>query len=196
MNKTILGLLGVVLLFGFMVVGKYNSLKTMSIGVDAQWAQVDTVLQRRFDSVEQAIGALKISNKNEQDALQKITDARRIYTAASGDVPAQIAAANNYNGALNGLLLSRGINGENYANLKTPELVGGLMGGVNIEGNENRIAVERGRYNDKVKDYNTAIAVFPGNISAMIFGFAPKEYFNITDEAAKKAPEIGKDLNF
>lgn len=195
-NKIILGVLAVLVVAGFWGMGQYNSLMKMQNAIAGQWAQVDTVLQRRFDSIDQAVGALKVANKNEQDALQKITDARRIYTAASGNTEAQIAAVNNYNGALNGILLSRGINGEAYPNLKTPELVGGLMGGTNIEGNENRISVERQRYNEKVQAYNTSVTTFPGNILARIFGFASKPYFEITDPNAKNAPQIAPDLKF
>ncbi len=195
-NKIILGILAVVVIAGIGAMNKYNSLITMSNGVDAQWAQVDSVLQRRFDSIDQAVGALKVSNKNELEAIKMITDARKIYTASSGDVPAQVAAANNYNGALNGLLLSRGINGENYASMKTPELVGGLMGGTTIEGNENRINVERMRYNEMVRDFNTEVSTFPGNMLAGIFGFSKKTYFEITDPNAKNAPKIAPELNF
>ena len=196
MNKTILALLAVVVLGGFWGVSKYNNLKIMSNDVDAQWAQVDSVLQRRFDSIDQAVGALKVSNKQELEAIKMITDARKIYTAASGDREAQVAAVNNYNGALNGLLLSRGINGEAYANLKTPDLVGGLMGGTTIEGNENRINVERMRYNDKVREFNNAVTTFPGNVFAGIFGVKAKTYFELTDTNAKNAPKIAPNLDF
>lgn len=195
-NKILLGIIVVVVLAGLGIMAKYNSLKVASNNVDAQFAQVDSVLQRRMDSIDQAVGALKISNKNEQDALQKITDARKIYEAAGDNAEAKIAAANNYNGTLNGILLSRGINGENYPNLKTPELVGGLMGGVSIEGNENRINVERMRYNEMVNDYNNQISTFPGNVVAGFFGFQKKTFFELTDQNAKNAPQIGKDLNF
>ena len=197
-NKILIGILVVVVLLGFGAMSKYNSLITMRNGVDTQWAQVNTVLQRRMDSIDQAVGSLKIANKNEQDAIQKITDARKIYTAASnsGDIPAQVSAVNNYNGALNGLLLSRGINGEAYPNLQTPALVGGLMGGTTIEGNENRISVERQRYNDMVNTYNTEIQTFPGNILAGMFGFTKKSLFELTDPNAANAPKIAPDLNF
>jgi LemA protein len=183
-------------LFALYILSGYNKLARAANEIDAQWAQVDSVLQRRFDSIDQAVGALKVSNKNELEAIKMITDARKIYTAASGDVPAQVAAVNNYNGALNGLLLSRGINGENYANLKTPELVGGLMGGTTIEGNENRINVERMRYNEKVQEFNTQISTFPGNVLAGWFGFSKKTYFEIADPAAKNAPKIAPNLDF
>jgi len=195
-NKIILGILGLVVVLVFWFGGTYNQLMVMDNEVQAQWAQVDSVLQRRFDSIDQAVGALKVANKNELEAIKMITDARKIYTASSGDVPAQVAAVNNYNGALNGLLLSRGIIGEGYPSMQTPQLVGGLMGGTTIEGNENRINVERMRYNDRVKEFNNAIAIFPGKFVAMWMALSPKTYFEIANEEAKNAPKIAPNLEF
>lgn len=196
MNKIILSILAVGAVVVFMGIGKYNTLVTMDKEVAAQWAQIDSVLQRRFDSIEQAVGGLKISNKNELEAIRLITEARKIYTASSGDVPAQVAAVNNYNGALNGLLLSRGITGEGYPSLQTPALVGGLIGGTTVEGNENRINVERMRYNEMVKNFNVAVSTFPANMFAKSFGFTEKTFFEIKDEAAKNAPKIAPNLEF
>lgn len=194
--KKVLIIAGVVIVIGLYGIGKYNNLVKLNNGVDAQWAQVDSVLQRRFDTINQAIGGLKISNKNEQDALQKITDARKIYTAASGNTEAQVAAANNYGGALNGLLLSRAAVGEAYPTLKTPELVGGLIAGVSVEGNENRINVERQRYNDLVKSYNDVVKLFPTNMFAKMFGFKDRTYYNLTNTEAINAPSIAPNLDF
>ncbi len=196
MNKVILGILAVVAVVVLMGIGKYNTLVTMDKEVTAQWANVDSVLQRRFDSIEQAVGGLKVSNKNELEAIRLITEARKIYTASSGDVPAQVAAVNNYNGALNGLLLSRGITGEGYPSLQTPALVGGLIGGTTVEGNENRINVERMRYNEMVKNFNVAVSTFPANMFVKSFGFTEKAFFEIKDEAAKNAPKIAPNLEF
>jgi LemA protein len=190
------GLLLILAILIISIFSGYNKLARASNEIDAQWAQVNTVLQRRFDAIEQSVGSLKISNKSEQDALQKITDARKIYTAASGNTEAQVAAVNNYAGALNGLLLSRSAIGENYPNLKTPDLVGGLIQGVNVEGNENRIAVERQRYNEAVKTYNEMILTFPSNITAKIFGFSKRSYFELVNTEANQAPKIGEGLNF
>lgn len=195
-SKILLVILAVVALLAFWGTGKYNSLVTANNSIDAQWAQVDSVLQRRFDSIEQTVGGLKIANKNEQDALQKITDARKIYTAAQGDTEAQVAAANNYAGALNGLILTRSAIGENYPNLKTPDLVGGLIGGVTVEGNENRINVERMRYNEMVRDFNTQVTTFPGNMLANVFGFGKRSYFEVASDTVRQAPQIAPSLNF
>jgi LemA protein len=195
-TKIFLAIAAVIVVIALWMVGRYNTLVVANNAIDAQWAQVDSVLQRRFDSIEQTVGGLKVANKNEQDALQKITDARKIYTAASGDSEAQVAAANNYAGALNGLLLSRTAIGENYPNLKTPELVGGLISGVTVEGNENRINVERMRYNDLVRDFNTSVSTFPGNLLASTFGFAKRSYFEIANEASRNALQIAPNLNF
>ena len=187
---------GILIVVGAYIASKYNSLVTLTNNADAQWAQVDTVLQRRFDSINQAVGSIKAANKSEQDALQKVTDARKIYTAASGNVEAQVAAANNYGGALNGLLLTRATVQEGYPTLKTPELIGGLVSGVNIEGSENRISVERGRYNEIVKNYNNTVTVFPSNLFAKTFGFTKRSYFELVNTEAKQAPAIGQDLKF
>ncbi len=174
----------------------YNKMIVMSNKIDTQWAQVDSVLQRRFDSINQAIGGLKIANKNEQDALQKITDARKLYMASQGDTEAQVAAANNFAGSLNGILLSRGVNGtEAYPNLKTPELVGGLVSGLNIEGNENRINIERQRYNEYVNEFNNTIMTFPSNVIAKVSGFKNRTLFKIESEA-RNAPNIAPNLEF
>ncbi len=189
-------LVAAILIIGFYVMGKYNNLVRLTNEVDTQWAQVDSVLQRRFDSIEQAIGGVKIANNNELKALELITNARKIYTAASGDTEAQVAAANNYGGTLNGILLSRTAVGEAYANLKTPDLVGGLISGVNVEGNENRISVERQRYNEVVKEYNNTVTLFPGNLFANMFGFAKKSYYNLTNSEAVNAPKIAPELSF
>lgn len=195
-NKIILGILAVLVLGGFFAMNKYNKLVVLSNGVDAQWAQVDSVLQRRFDSIEQAVGTLKVSKATELEAIKMITDARKIYTASSDDREAQVAAVNNYNGALNGLLLSRGIVGEAYPTLQTPALAGGLMGGTTIEGNENRINVERMRYNEKVLEFNNQVSVFPGSLLAGIFGFEKKTFFELNNEEANNAPKIAPNLEF
>lgn len=186
----------VLVLLAIYPISQYNSLIVSSNAIDAQRAQVDSVLQRRFDAINQAIWGLKVSNKSEQEALQKITDARKIYTAAQGDTEAQVAQANNYAGALNGLLLSRSMIGESYPNLKTPDLVWWLIGWVNIEGNENRINVERQRYNDLVRDYNTTLSQFPTNLISKLFGFSKKSYFELVNDEAKQAPSIASDLKF
>lgn len=178
------------------LIGQYNSLIKLNNDIDAQRAQVDSVLQRRFDAINQAVWGLKISSKAEQDALQKITDARKIYTASNGDTEAQVAQANNYAGALNGLLLSRSMIWENYPNLKTPDLVWGLIGGVNVEGNENRISVERQRYNEIVRDYNTTLSKFPTNLVAKLMGFVKRSYFELVNPEAQKAPSIAPNLDF
>jgi LemA protein len=184
------------LMIGLYVMGKYNSFVKISNEADAQWAQVDSVLQRRFDSIDQAVGGLKIANNNEQEAIKKITDARKIYTAASGNTEAQISAINNYGGALNGLLLSRSAVGEAYPNLKTPDLVGGLIGGVTVEGNENRINVERQRYNEIVREYNNNITILPGSILAKMFGYSKRSYYNLVNPEAINAPKLAPNLDF
>ncbi len=193
---TILGLLAFVLLLAIYVSSRYNNLVTLNNAADTQWAQVNTVLQRRFDGIEQAVGALKVANKNELEAIRMVTEARKIYTAASGNTDAQVVAANNYGGALNGLLLTRATIGEAYPTLKTPDLVGGLVAGVTVEGSENRISVERQRYNEAVLEYNNAVTLFPGNMLAKAFGFEKRSLYQLTDSSAVQAPKIAPNLEF
>ncbi len=193
---TILGVLGFVLLLAIYVSSRYNNLVTLNNAADTQWAQVNTVLQRRFDGIDQAVGALKVANKNELEAIRMVTEARKIYTAASGNTEAQVAAANNYGGALNGLLLTRATIGEAYPTLKTPDLIGGLVAGVTVEGSENRISVERQRYNEAVLEYNNAVTLFPGNMLAKTFGFTKRSLYELTDPSAAQAPKIAPNLEF
>jgi LemA protein len=195
-KNTILAIVAVAVILGFYTSSKYNNLVTLNNAADTQWAQVNTVLQRRFDGIEQAIGALKVANKNELEAIKMVTDARKIYTAANGDTEAQVAAANNYSGALNGLLLTRATIGEAYPTLKTPDLIGGLVSGVTVEGSENRIAVERQRYNESVQTYNNAVTLFPGNMLAKAFGFTKRSLYQLTDPSAAQAPQIAPNLEF
>jgi LemA protein len=195
-KNTILAIVAVAVILGFYISSKYNNLVTLNNAADTQWAQVNTVLQRRFDGIEQAIGALKVANKNELEAIKMVTDARKIYTAANGDTEAQVAAANNYSGALNGLLLTRATIGEAYPTLKTPDLIGGLVSGVTVEGSENRIAVERQRYNESVQTYNNAVTLFPGNMLAKAFGFTKRSLYQLTDPSAAQAPQIAPNLEF
>lgn len=195
-KNTILAIVAVAVILGFYTSSKYNNLVTLNNAADTQWAQVNTVLQRRFDGIEQAIGALKVANKNELEAIRMVTEARKIYTAANGDTEAQVAAANNYSGALNGLLLTRATIGEAYPTLKTPDLIGGLIAGVTVEGSENRIAVERQRYNESVQTYNNAVTLFPGNMLAKAFGFTKRSLYVLTDPTAAQAPKIAPNLEF
>jgi len=186
----ILGIIAVVLLivalgvYGW-VKGTYNSLVTMEENVNGAWAQVENVLQRRYDLIPNLVETVKGYASHESEVLTQVTDARaRVGGAGS---PAQrMEAEGELSQALSRLLMVV----ENYPQLKANQNF--IMLQDQLEGTENRIAVERGRYNEAVRMYNTAIRQFPANILAGMFNFERKEFFE-APEAAQQAPQVKFD---
>lgn len=185
MQKTwvILGAIGVVIL---LIVGylwsTYNSLITLNEAVDNQWAQVETQYQRRFDLIPNLVEAVKGSMSQEQKVFGDIADARTRY-AGAGTTNEKVDAANQMEGALARLLVVM----ENYPDLKSNENVKNLM--TQLEGTENRVSVERKRFNDNVRDFNITIKRFPANMIAGMLGFSERDYFQAT-EGAETAPKV------
>jgi LemA protein len=148
----------------------YNGLVKLSQDVDAQWAQVETQYQRRYDLIPNLVNSVKGAMQQEQAIFIAIADARTKYgSAQTTDEKAE--AASELDSAIGRLLVVI----ENYPELKSIEAVRQLMD--ELAGTENRISVERGRYNTKVRDYNTRIKSFPTNMLAGMFGFTQREYF-------------------
>jgi len=164
------------------LVGIYNSLVTKSQAIDAQWAQVETQYQRRFDLIPNLVNTVKGMMKQEQTVFQAIADARTKYGSAP-TVDAKAAAAGEVESALGRLIAVM----ENYPELKSSQNVTGLMD--ELAGTENRISVERRRYNELVRDYNTQIKTFPTNMLAGMFGFTEKAYFQSVS-GADQAPKV------
>ncbi len=161
---------GVLLILGLSLIGTYNSLVTRSQAVDGQWAQVETQYQRRFDLIPNLVESVKGIMAQEQAVFLAIAEARTRYAGAT--TPADRAdAANEVETALARLLVIM----ENYPQLRSIEAVTTLMD--ELAGTENRVAVERGRYNTEVRDYNTAIKRFPTVLIAGMFGFDQRDYF-------------------
>lgn len=174
--------LGIVLVIGLWAMGSYNSLVKESAGVDAQWAQVETQYQRRFDLIPNLVASVQGIMKQETTIFTAIANARQGYAGArTSDEKA--AAAGQMESALGRLLVIT----ENYPQLKSSENVQSLM--AQLEGTENRVSVERMRYNDMVKDYNVKVKSFPGNIFAKLFGFGERKMFQ-SDAAAASAPKV------
>lgn len=165
-------------IFGW-VRGTYNKFVSLSQGTDAQWAQVENVLQRRFDLIPNLVETVKGGMVQEQTVFGQIAEARTKY-AGSITPDEKVAAANEMESALARLLVIM----ENYPQLKSLDTVQTLM--VQLEGTENRIAVERGRYNEKAREYNIAIKGFISRFLASAYGFEPKPYF----QAAAGATEV------
>jgi LemA protein len=172
----------VVIIIVVALMGMYNSLVTKSQAIDAQWAQVETQYQRRFDLIPNLVNTVKGMMKQEQTVFQAIADARTKYGSAT-TVDAKAAAAGEVESALGRLIAIV----ENYPELKSSQNVTSLMD--ELSGTENRISVERRRYNELVRDYNTQIKTFPTNMLAGMFGFNEKAYFKSVS-GADQAPKV------
>jgi LemA protein len=196
MGKIILGILGMFILFVVVVVitgvGTYNSLVNRSQAVDAQWAQVQNVYQRRADLVPNLVNTVAGAANFEKTTLTEITEAR----ASVGKVslspntaptdPAQLAQFEQAQGQLSSALSRLLVVVERYPDLKANASFQMLQ--AQLEGTENRIAVERGRFNDVARDYNSAIKRVPAVFFAAALGFKEKAYFQATPGADKPPP--------
>jgi LemA protein len=160
----------------------YNKFVSQEEGIKAQWAQVENQLQRRNDLIPNLVSTVKGYAAHEQGVLQAIADSRAKMAGAK--TPEQtIAAANEQSSALARLLVVV----ENYPNLKADEQFNRLMD--ELSGTENRIAVERMRYNEKVQAYNTLRRSFPSNITGSLFSFKEYPFFKAPAEA-KQVPKV------
>ena len=183
---TFFATIGVILLlvisfFGFFK-GTYNRFVSMDEAVKGSWAQVENQLQRRFDLIPNLVETVKGYAKQEKDVLVEVTNARA-KVGGAGTVPDKINANNELSGALSRLLVVV----EKYPDLKSNQNFISLQD--ELAGTENRIAVERIRYNDTVKAYNVAIRSFPANLLAGMFGFQKAAFFE-APAAAKATPQV------
>ncbi len=173
------GIVAIVVLWGIV---SYNGLVRTNAGVDNQWAQVEAQYQRRFDLIPNLVSSVKGILKQEQAVFGEIAEARTRYSGAT-TVSDKVAAANQVESALGRLLVIT----ENYPQLKSSDTVQTLM--AQLEGTENRISVERMRFNDNVTAMNVKVQGFPSSIIAKIFGFGPRELFKAAEGAAT-APKV------
>jgi LemA protein len=173
----------VALAVGGMYVGRLNEMVTKNEAVKSAWAQVDVVLQRRADLIPNLVETVKGFAAQEQTVFHDIASARSALLGAQ--TPAdKIAANGQLDGALGRLLLIV----ENYPQLKSNENFLRLQD--ELAGTENRIAVERKRYNDTLQDYNTYIGLFPNNIFAGWAGFQRNNAYFAASESSREAPKI------
>jgi len=174
----------VIALFAFMqYVGVRNTLVTKNEAVKAAWSQVDIVLQRRADLIPNLVETVKGYAQQEQTVFGDIAKARSALLSA-GTPSDKIAANQALDGALGRLLAIS----ENYPQLKSNENFMRLQD--ELAGTENRIAVERKRYNDALQDYNTYIQHFPNNIFARWAGFKPNEAYFTATEGSRVVPKV------
>jgi len=172
----------VLLIVYFSIKGTYNSLVRLDEGVKGAWAQVENQLQRRYDLIPNYVETVKGYAKQEREVFIRVTEARsRVGSANSiGD---KINANNELSTALSRLLVVV----ERYPDLKSNQNFIRLQD--ELAGTENRIAVERRRYNEAVKSYNVKIRSFPTMLFAGMFGFSKAEFFEVP-EAAKEPPKV------
>ena len=181
----------VAVVVGVWAMGSRNSFVTKEEGVASAWAQVENVYQRRADLIPNLVETVKGYATHEQSTLEGVVSARARATQVTID-PDKIdveslrrfqEAQGELGAALSRLLAVT----ENYPDLKANENFMQLQ--AQLEGTENRIAVERKKFNEVVRDYNVTVRQFPGNIVAAMFGFEAKPYFE-ADESAHQAPKV------
>jgi len=184
---TVLVIVAIVLLIGFIAFGQYvgvrNTLVQKNETVKAAWSQVDIVLQRRADLIPNLVETVKGFAQQEQTVFGDIAKARSALLS-SGTPAQKIAANQQLDGALGRLLLVV----ENYPQLRSNENFLRLQD--ELAGTENRIAVERKKYNDTLQDYNTYVQQFPNNIFAGWAGFKPNDAYFAASEGSRVAPKV------
>ncbi len=176
-------LLIIALMLGSSFIGRRNQMAVKREAVNAAWAQVDVVLQRRADLIPNLVETVKGFAAQEQTVFGEIAKARAAYLSAG--TPAEKIAAN---GQLDRAMVKFLAVTENYPQLKSNENFLRLQD--ELAGTENRIAVERRRYNETVQDYNTFIALFPNSLVASTSGFARNDAYFKTEEGARAVPKV------
>jgi len=198
--KTLLVVVGVLVvlavIIGLAVSGTYNRLVTLQQGTDAAWAQVQNVYQRRADLVPNLVNTVAGAANFEKSTLTEVTNARasvgRVLVPGGAPTdPAKLAEFEAAQAQLGGALSRLLAVSENYPNLTATAAFRDLQ--AQLEGTENRISVERGRFNDAVQAYNTALRRFPAVIFAGMFGFSARPYFTAS-AGSDKPPTVQFDF--
>ena len=176
------GIVLILLIFFLSIRGTYNRLVALDENVKTAWSQVENQFQRRLDLIPNYVETVKGYAKHEREVLTQVTEARA-KVAGAGSIEGKIGANNQLSSALARLLLVV----ERYPDLKANQNFIRLQD--ELAGTENRIAVERRRYNETVRLYNTKVRSFPTNFFASMFGFQRGELFE-APEAAKEPPKV------
>jgi LemA protein len=181
MKKSLI-IVAIVIVLAVWGISSYNRFVSLNEGVDSQWAQVESQYQRRFDLIPNLTESVKGIFTQEKTVFTALADARAKYSGAQ-TIDQKAAAASEVEGALGRLLVII----ENYPQLRSSEAVTNLM--TQLEGTENRVSVERMRFNDAVKAFNLAIKRFPSNLIAGMAGFDERAYFEAA-QGASEAPKV------
>ncbi|MFP4024190.1 MAG: LemA family protein [Thiohalospira sp.] len=171
--------------------GTYNTMVSLNENVTSQWAQVENVYQRRADLIPNLVNTVKGYAEHEQETLTEVIEARSKATSTNVDAnnltPENIQAFQQAQGGLSSALSKLMVVVERYPDLKANQNFLELQ--AQLEGTENRITVERQKFNQAAQYFNTYIKQFPKNIYANMFDFEPKAYFK-SDESASEAPNV------
>jgi LemA protein len=181
-SKTWFWALVVIVVIALWIIGTYNSFISLTQQIDNQWAQVETQYQRRIDLIPNLVNTATGYMQFERSLLDEIT-ALRTQWMSTTDIDSKVNIGNALDSALGRLIAVY----ENYPQLQSIQAVASLMD--ELAGTENRIAVERMRFNDRVRQYNTAVLVFPSNVLANMFGFSQRPYFE-AQEGADVVPTV------
>lgn len=178
------GVIGlVILILVTSSISTYNGLVQAEQNINKSWSQVENVMQRRLDTIPNLVEVVKGYVKHEEKVFGDIAEARSVLMSGTGDLDSKVNADIKLTQATRSMLALV----ENYPDLKASEQFLDLQ--TAIEGAENRISVERGRFIQSVEEYNIRVKRFPGSIFAKLMGFSPKDYYKADPEAGK-APEV------
>lgn len=191
MKKPLLIFVGAIALAAIFLSGSYNGLVSAEEAVKRAWSQVENVYQRRLDLIPNLVETVKGYAAHESETLLGVTEARsRAAGSISPEVlqdPAKFEQFQQSQGALSSALSRLLVVVEKYPDLKANQNFLELQ--AQLEGTENRISVERGRFNEAAQAFNVKVRTFPTNVLAGLFGFKAKEYFK-ADAAASQAPKV------
>lgn len=182
MNKTLWVVVAVAVIAVILGLSSYNGFVSLNEQINGQWAQVETQYQRRLDLIPNLVSSVQGIMKQEQKVFGDLAEARTRYSGAT-TVNDKAVAATGVESALSRLLVIM----ENYPQLKSSETVQTLMS--QLEGTENRVSVERQRFNETVRVYNTKVKTVPSSLIAKMFGFNPRNYFE-SAKGAENAPKV------
>lgn len=191
MKKTWIIVIAVVAVLVIYCVSSYNSLVTQEETVGTAWSNVENQYQRRSDLIPNLVNTVKGYAVHEKETFDAVVSARAKATQMTIDIedltPEKIEAYQKAQGAVGSALSRLLAVTENYPELKANENFKELQ--AQLEGTENRISVERRKFNETAREYNTNIRRFPKNIVASMFGFEKRPYFE-AEEGSEKAPEV------
>ena len=184
-KRLLMVICAVILLACFYFLATRNSLVALKEEVEMQQSQIETTLQRRSDLIPNLVATVKGYANHEEEIFTEIANAREklVGSIESGDMESISEASNTLDSAIGRLLAIS----ENYPDLKASEQFIALQD--ELAGTENRIAVARQYYNEKVNNYNTKVQTFPASIVSKVSGYSPVQYFE-ADDGAQEVPEV------